>query len=415
MRKKIKGDTNAYGLVLVQIFSKLAGISRELLVANFFGPSVVFAEYLKLMTYGSLVGVFCSEGGLSANLMRKFSLMHRKGYSFNGVKKSSIIISLFVFFVVFLVQLIALKYLIKIDYNFYYIIIVNSIASALVFYFNVGQIVLVANSDYKNMYKSNFYRSFVYLVILYPLVSLFSVFGLALNRLISVFTQYFNTWKVVDRKYLKKRKTKLNLGARDFNIWIFLTNNSIFLWFILAKMYFTFFTGIDIIFIVYAYQLASSFDGVIIKSFSLYLLERSNNTDFKITKTIITVVSLSLVGIVFSYFFAEKIIELIFSLGNTFSKEHYKSIYNYFMLLLVLVCFNGVTNILFQKVFSKRRDIQFKLSKIYIAICLFAYLLVSLYSYSKGYRYEFIYLMVASLSLINTIFVVYILKNERII
>lgn len=408
-----KRDSSAYGLVFIQLFSKFAGLIRELLVANFFGTSVVFSDYLKLMTYGGIIGLFCSEGGLSANLMRKFTLMHKKDYSFSKIKRNSIIISFFIFCIVFFVQIFALQLLISTKYNFYYIIIVNSLASALVFYFNVGQIILIAKSKYKNMYKSNFYRSFIYVVILYPLIEFLGVLGLAFNRLISVTSQYFNTWRVVNSEFLKDKPAKIGLSYRDFNLWVFLTNNSIFLWFLIAKIYFSFIDGIDIIFIVYAYQLASSFDGVVIKSFSLYLLERTNNSDFNIKKTIYTVLILSFIGIALSFAFAERIIKLIFSLGSDFTESHYNSIYIYFISLLFLVCFNGITNLVFQKVFSKRREIQFKLSKTYVSISFIASLTVGVLSYINSFRLSFIYFLVGVLSFINIVFVIYILKNER--
>ena len=45
------GKKKAASLVGVQLFSKLIGVIREIILANFFGPIVIFSDYLKLISF----------------------------------------------------------------------------------------------------------------------------------------------------------------------------------------------------------------------------------------------------------------------------------------------------------------------------------------------------------------------------
>lgn len=405
----------AFGIIIVQLFSKVAGIFREIILANFFGSSVIFSDYLKLMTFGELVSIFCTEGGLGANLMKKFSLMHRRGNSFRKIKIQSLIILILVFILISLLQLTASIFIIKSTYDFTYVILISSITSAIVFYFNIGQVILISSSNYSNLYKSNFFRSLIYLVFLYPCISLLNVFGAAINRLIAVLSQYFFTWYAVNKKFSKNPNKSIGFSKRDFNIWVFFTNNALFLWFILIRIYFSLTTGVEIIFLSYGFILASSFDGIIIKSFSTYLLERSVNAEFNIKKSLLYLSLFTLIIYLASIFLGEYLIKIVFGFAGKFNDFEIKSIYYYFILLLTLVCTNGVNNLIFQKVFAGRRKVQFKESKKYISISLLIFSILSFLCILNFSNLTFVILIVVSFSIINLIYIFKLLNYERII
>ena len=403
----------AIGIILIQIFSKITGIFREIILANFFGGSMLFADYLKLMTYGQLVAIFCTEGGLGGNLMKKFSLMHKRNLSFSKVRKQSLNIAVLVFIIVGLLQLFAWKFVLITDYNFTLVIIISALTSSIVFYFNVGQIILLSSSNYSNLYKSNFFRSFIYLVLLYPLLFLFNILGAPLNRFISVLSQYFNTWKIVNKKINANSKSRsLGYSTRDFNIWVFLTNNSIFVWYVLLRIYFSFISGVDIIYLTYGFILASSFDGIIIKSFSTYLLERNVNVKISIKKTFLLVLLICVLAILGALILGPYIIKLIFGSAGSFTNDQLQNIYYYFIVLLFLVCANGLCNLVFQKVFSGRRKVQFKQSKYYILISMITFVLISAFSLFNDFRLEYLIMIALGFSVVNFIYIIKLLKDE---
>jgi hypothetical protein len=405
----------AFGIVLVQLFSKIAGIFREIILANFFGSSVIFSDFLKLMTFGELVSIFCTEGGLGANLMKKFSLMHRRGNSFRKIKIQSVLILFIVFFLVSILQFLAWKFVVKSNYNFTLIILISSLTSAIVFYFNIGQIILISSSNYSNLYKSHFFRSFIYLLFLYPCISFFNIVGAALNRLIAVLSQYFNTWYAVDKKFAGNSYKSIGFSQRDFNLWVFVTNNSLFFWFILIRVYFSFSIGVEIIFLTYGFILASSFDGVIIKSFSTYLLERSVNMKIDIKKSLFLISIFSFLIILISVFVGEYIINFIFGYTGNFNQSEIHYIYLYFILLLILVCTNGINNLVFQKIFAGRRKIQFHESKKYTITSMIAFILISILAFFEITNLTFVTLIVISFSMINLFYIFKLLKYERAI
>jgi len=399
------------GIVAIQIFSKITGVLREIILANFFGGSLLFASYLKLMTYGQIIAIFYTEGGLGANLMKKFSLMHKRGMSFVKIRRQSIAISIIIFFLVTLLQLLAWKFIITTDYNFIYIIILSGLSSSLVFYHNIGQIILLSKSNYSNYYKSNFLRSFVYIVFIYPLLSLFNILGEPLNRLLSVFVQYFNTWGEVSKTINESKGKKMEFTQRDFNVWVFLNNNSIFIWYVLLRMYFSFIEGIDIIYISYGFILASSFDGIIIKSFSTYVLERSVNIKYNIKKTVLYGTIVSAISIFGAILFGKFFIKILFGLSHKFSVLQLENIYKYFIVLLILVCTNGICNLVFQKVFAGRRKIQFLESKIYMLISFAALFLITIVSIFNDFRFLHLVFITIIFSIINVAFMYRLLKN----
>ena len=413
VKKIIKNK--AIGIVLIQVFSKITGIFREIILANFFGSSILFSDYLKLMTYGELIAIFCTEGGLGANLMKKFSLMHKRGVSFLKIKKQAIKLSFFIFFIVAVLQFFAWKVIINSTYNFTFVILISSVASAIVFYFNIGQIILLSSSNYSNLYKSNFFRSLVYLVLLYPLLFLFNVLGAALNRFFSVSSQYFNTWFVVNKKHLDGQEKLIGFSKRDFNIWVFLTNNSIFVWYVLLRVYFSLSEGVEIIFLTYGFIFALSFDGIIIKSFSTYLLERRVNVQMDIKKSVFFVALIAILVFILAVIFGKFVIELMFGFGKNFTEVELQSIYYYFILLLVLVSTNGLCNLVFQKVFSSRRKIQFYQSKRYILISLIVFSIISIISIFNFSCLRYLILIVFSFSIINLIYIYRLLNNERVV
>jgi len=400
-------------IILLQIFSKITGVLREIILLNFFQGSKIFADFLKLETYSQLISIFYTESGLSANLMKKFSIINRRSLSFNKIKKQSVIIATIIFFSVFVIQYIANKIVIRSEYNFLPLIFFNALASSLVFYFNIGQIVLLSKSNYSNLYKSNFFRALLYIILLYPLIKAFSLLGAVLNRLISVSFQYFNTWYAVKDKH-QENHDKISFSIKDFNLWVFFSNNSLFLWYLILRIYFSFIEGDDIIFLTYGFVFASAFDGIIIKSFSTFILERSLNHNINLKKTILKIVVFSVITIIISYFFSENIFHLIFGKYGSFETHKIKQINSYFIVLLILVLSNGINNLVFQKVFAKRRNIQFKYSKIYISTNLFFYFIIVIISFYLDQKLNMVIAITFFTFVINFYFVTKILKIENV-
>ncbi|WP_442267256.1 hypothetical protein ACSIGC_06080 [Tenacibaculum sp. ZS6-P6] len=409
----------ALGLILVQVTSKIFGILREIIMANFFGSSVIFADYLKLMSYSQIISIFYSEGGLSANLMRKFSIINKRDYSFKEIKKQGLYLSFIIFAAVLIIQFLAQKYIIKSDYDFNLIILLCAITSGIVFFFNIGQIVLVSKAEYKYLYRSTFFRSFTYLVLLYPLIFVFNILGAVLDRLFSVLTQYFNTWLIINKiEKNKERKSKLKLSALDFNIWIFLTNNNIFLLYTLFRVLYSFFPGKEIIYLTYGFILSLAFDGVIIKSLSLYILERSVNSTINLINVLKKITMIGLASLLAIIFLARPIIDIVFNLNKKFSEVDVNNIHYYLIVIFILVFFNGLLNLLFQRVFSEKRNTQFFYSKRYVISILTSIIITSFISFVFTFDFfsNLLYplsIMVFGIVLVNIYFMNKLIKLIR--
>ncbi len=200
---------------------------------------------------------------------------------------------------------------------------------------------------------------------------------------------------------------------KDFNIWVFLTNNLIFVWYVLLRIYFSFLPGVDIIYLTYGFILASSFDGVVIKSFSTYLLERAVNIKFNIKKTFIFVFLICLIAIVCVLFFGPYLIKLVFGLSEKFSESQLEEIFNYFLVLLLLVCSNGLCNLVFQKVFAGRRLYQFNEAKKYVLVSMFLFVIISFLSFIYSLPFEYLIYLTIGFSIINFFYIIKLLYNDR--
>lgn len=403
---KIK-TSPVFGVVGIQLFSKLAGIVREIILANFFGPSLLFASYLKLITLGQAVSLFYSEGGLIANLMRKFSVMYKRGMSFSKIRRGAICIGIGIGVAVFILQYLYYVLYMDTEYNFLGLILISAISSSLVFYINIGQIILLSRGNYKNYNRSNFFRALIYIVILYPLISIFNVLGAEINRLVSVFSQYFNTWRVLKERKKVELKEGLSFSYKDFNLWVFLTNNSIFIWYVIFRLYCVTSSNVDIIFFTYGFLLANSIDGLLIKPLANFVLERKLNDSFDLSKVVLFLFVAFGVSFVIAYFFGNYVLELIFNFTDKYTLLEINRIHYFFLLLLVLVFTNGINNVVFQKIFSKRRKSSLKVSRNYFLISIISIIVVFLLFRFVQFEFEFILGAVVCLSIINLLSIVW--------
>lgn len=405
MFKKLQ-NKSVFGLIGVQLFAKSTGILREIILANFFGPAQIFSDYLKLMTIGQLVSFFCSESGLTANFMKKFSIMKKRNLSFNRIRSQSKRLSFAVALIVFIFQMGYYFSVIPPNNVFWLVMIVSSIASGLVLHVNIGQIILLSHSNYISYNKSNLYRASIYFFALVPLINLFSILGAELNRLISVFSQYWNTWKTIRQKYNVQDSNSLALSLKDFNIWVFFSNNLLFVWFILFRLFFSFDQSNEIIYFTYAFILASGFDGILLKPFASFVLEKKVNSKLNSRRIIIYLSFLALGIILLSYLIAFEVINWVFGFTGKFSHADVLSIFVYFMFSLLLVFSNGIYNIILQNSFSRRRVTRAVIAKKYLLTSLGVVFFI--FIFSKIFDLNMIYVMLNSvlLSLLNFYFIV---------
>ena len=89
------------------IFKKILGFFRELILAFVFGSSIIYANYILLKTITDFLSQFTFGNALQANLLPKFTSLYEKhkNLNLNRVYKFSKRIGLLIFVISFLVQL----------------------------------------------------------------------------------------------------------------------------------------------------------------------------------------------------------------------------------------------------------------------------------------------------------------------
>ena len=394
-------------LIAAQFIAKISGLIRELILLNFFGTSAVFADYLRLLSSIDFISFFYKESGLMSNLLGKFSEFHKKKLSFDKIKQHSLIISTILFFITLIIQVIASKYFNITDYNFWLIILINSLSSFLIFYFNIGQIIIVASSNLKEYNESIIIYSLSYATLLYPLIYLLNISGAAVNRIIAITLQYPKNWHYVNHKFSDYKQSSNGLSLSDFNIWIFLTNNSLYLWFIIIRFTSVLDVSPEIIYITYAFTFASALDGVFLKPLSIYFLERFVNSNQELSE------KMRYASLIIAILSALLLTLDISSLDSTFNLiSRYSDYIKYFVPFISLTLSNGTLVILNQKVFaSSDKKNSFNQAKIYILISISLILVLFILCQVMGILiFKCVYILIVAQTLTNIFFTQTIFK-----
>ena len=162
------------------IFKKILGFFRELILAFIFGSSIIYANYLLLKSITDFLSQFTFGNALQANLLPKFSRLFNKHkvLDLKGVNHFSKKTAFLIFIISLIIQLLVVFFLIK---NSYFLFITTSLILSFIlsinFYNSIFLTILQAKGEFRKFSIATSLNVFIATFFVYPLSFLFSVIG----------------------------------------------------------------------------------------------------------------------------------------------------------------------------------------------------------------------------------------------
>ncbi len=400
------------------IFKKILGFFRELILAFIFGSSIIYANYLLLKTITDFLSQFTFGNALQANLLPKFSrLFHEhKNLNLKGVnyflKKTAFLI----FIISLIIQLVVVFFVIK---KSYYLLIATSIILSFIlctnFYNSIFLTFIQAKGEFRKFSIATSFNVFISTVFVYPLSFLFSVIGTAISRLFGVMCL---TYMYIKPILHENKGFDVNISKKDFNLSIlFLGNLSLFI-----LLFSRFITGIngssDIAHFNYSFVLLNVILTAFIFNINTILLRdiSSNNskTPFFLSIILTSLIAGAVYYIVMNY--SLEIIEFIYKRG-AFSTDDVIATAFFLRELSVYYIILMFTTLFFQPFFSLGIDKNSDFAKKIIFLLSFVFIfLVVYFIYQPTTNIDacFLFLRIMTIASLILSFVsyIYFLKNE---
>ena len=221
----LKSVTDFIYMFLSNIVKKGLGFLREIILAFFFGSSIMYANYLLLKTVSDFFSQLTSGNALQANLMPKFAKLYRKEASIDLSKA-------FNFSKYFSLKLFLLSQIIQIPMIWYInperieIYVVLSVLLGVVMSVNFFNSIFLTILQAKGKFKQHSIATTLNLsfstVLLYPFTLLFGIIGVVLSRLSGAITLALIYVKPL---LAEKGDVRANLSLSDFNLSIMILGN----------------------------------------------------------------------------------------------------------------------------------------------------------------------------------------------
>ena len=298
-------------LFFTNLLKKLFGLLREIILAFFFGSSMIYANFLLIKTVADFFSQITFGNALQANLMPKFSKIFssKKSVNLNPVfvftKKSSVKL----FFLSQIVQ-IPLIWFFDFEYKllFIFISIILGLLVSLNFFNSVFLTILQAKGEFKKYSIATTINVLVSTILLYPFTLIFNLFAVVFSRLIGILTLLYKYINPLLKYNNQGYSAKISL--QDFNIYILILGNFANIIIILGR----FFSGIDggntITFYTYSVVIFNAFLTAIIMNINTLVL-RFISIQKGIMLTIFSSVISLLIGLILLFVFNSYSLEII--------------------------------------------------------------------------------------------------------
>ncbi len=218
--KSILGSQSAKdfsSLLFSNIFEKVLGLIRELIIAFFLGSSILYANFLLLRVAADFFSQITAGNALKANLLPKFTKLYEKYEEisltqvFAFSKKSSI----YLFLVSQLIQTAVIFYLnLENSFFFFGVSFVLSFSICFDFINTIFLTIIQARGMFLRYSYASITNSSVFTLFVYPLISVASVIGLAISRLIGILSKSLAFVKPMQNE---KSGIEIKLERSDFN------------------------------------------------------------------------------------------------------------------------------------------------------------------------------------------------------
>tara|TARA_X000000368_G_C23028262_1_gene711274 strand:+ start:154 stop:1377 length:1224 start_codon:yes stop_codon:yes gene_type:complete len=207
------------------IVKKGIGFLREIILALFFGSSVIYANFLLLKTVTDLFSQLTQGNALQTNLLSKFSKLYNKEslVSLENVFSLSKKMALYLFLLSQIIQLPIIWYLSPDNYILFIglSVILGSIMSVS-FYSSIFLVVMQAKGEFKLNSIATTLEMFITTFFLYPLSLILGVFGIVISKVIGLSVMFFRYIKPMFKEVNGK---SVSFGIQDFNISVLFLGN----------------------------------------------------------------------------------------------------------------------------------------------------------------------------------------------
>ena len=400
------------------IFKKILGFFRELILAFIFGSSIIYANYLLLKTITDFLSQFTFGNALQANLLPKFSKLFKEHESLNlnRVNVFSKKIALLIFIISFIIQLLLIFLFIKKSYQL--LIITSLILSFILstnFYNSIFLTFLQAKAEFKKFAIATSFNVFIATFFVYPLSFLFSIVGTAISRLIGVVCL---TFVYIKPLFEENKGFEVNISKKDFNISVLILGN-ISLFILLFSRFLIGLNGSnDITHFNYSFILLNVILTAFVFNINTILLRDisvdNNIKSFFISTVLLSIIASILYYIIFNY--NNNIIELIYKRG-AFNSDDVIATAFFLKELTVYYIILMFTTLFFQPFFSLGIEKNSDFAKKLISVISLVFIFLVIYFFTTEITYIdacFLFLKVMSVTslLLSIISYSYFLKNE---
>ena len=400
------------------IFKKILGFFRELILAFIFGSSIIYANYLLLKTITDFLSQFTFGNALQANLLPKFSRLFNEHKELNliGLNHFSKKTAFLIFIISLIIQLLVVFFLIK---NSYFLFITTSLILSFIlstnFYNSIFLTILQAKGEFRKFSIATSLNVFIATFFVYPLSFLFSVIGTALSRLFGVISL---TYIYIKPILYENKGFEVNVSKKDFNLSI-LSLGNISLFILLFSRFITGFNGSnDITHFNYSFVLLNVILTAFIFNINTILLKdissNKSKKPFFISIILSSLIAGALYFIVMNY--SVEIVEFIYKRG-AFSIDDVIATAFFFRELSIYYIILMFTTIFFQPFFSLGIEKNSDFAKKIISVILFVFICLVIYLISEKITNIdacFLFLKVMSIVslILSVVSYIFFLKNE---
>ena len=331
------------------ILQKGLGLIRELVIAFFLGSSILYANFLLLRVVADFFSQLTAGNALKANLLPKFTKFYEKSneISLTEVFRFSQKSSIYLFLISQVVQTVVIFYLnLESNLLFFGVSIVLSFSICFNFINTIFLTIFQARGLFLKSSYASVTNSFVFTLIVYPLISFSSVIGLAISRLVGILSLYFAFIKPL-RKENSGFAARLNRS--DFNLPTLILGNFANIIIISSRFAAGADGSIDITFFMYAVVLLNALLTAVIGNVSTILLRKITikKSTILMMYSLLISICIGLLMVLALYFYSTEIVKFVYLRGAfNISDVEQTASYLYELSFAFLLLF--VSTILFQ-------------------------------------------------------------------
>ena len=400
------------------IFQKILGLVRELVIAFFLGSSILYANFLLLRVVADFFSQITAGNALKANLLPKLTKLYSKYdiISLKEIFRFSAKSSMYLFIISQIIQTGVIFYLdIQDNWLFFLASFILSFSISFNFINTIFLTIMQARGFFLRYTYASVTNSLIFTLLVYPLVNIFSFVGLAISRMLGIIGMSL-AFVIPMRRERVGKEAKLEYS--DFNFSTLILGNFANIIIIFSR----FVSGADgsnsITFFMYAVVILNALLTSVITNVSTILLRKISLKQDKRLMSYSLLISafLGAIMVLILYFFSFDIIKFVYFRGAfSLSDVQETSIYLYELSFGFVLLF--IATILFQPFLSlsisKTKNERLKLASSFLLVLLasssivlfpsflsrekalivmyassFFAVLLSIYSYRKYVMYE---------------------------